>query len=761
MHEFSTDWEPEDLEEFMETYGGENGLEKNFVGPASGVHDGPWLMRTGWTKHFNGHDTYSLALQTQHPGPYDENDMDLIFSVVVDAGYRYFELIHDKAQTSSHSLLRWARSVSTTDCSPAPFRFVQSPATFKRYARYWTRFLCYLCRSTLPEASSQPLLILDTNQVRLRDDLIVQAENYYHGYSTSRADLQTTIHKLFLAFIKQYMPRSSFQSPIIQYLACLGIDIRKRSFRQPSTYTPILAGFVYCIRIILIYEAHSQVDTLGSADILGIFKEMQSVYLAAVSEYPFGEILNLLAYGIKCCTEVKDPMIQWTRDGESLFYCGEHLEIANIGTMMQELADSAYSIGLKYFGWQELDLVHLDLSKLHDELGNRQVGYSFLNDIRNTASLNPRKILMRFLSTTVPVSPLFTVSRNPVSGKRQSIVRPDEFEKLLQAMEIFLELLLVLTHLSCGQPPRGTELLTVLVSNTVTHQRHIFLVNGELAILTRYNKSQAVLGKEKPILRTLPPCISQLWILYLAFTKPLILFAETTFNKQVNCESNRARISPGYTAFHTLPMYTSTTPPSISNLLFHSRQKKWITDRMTRLLRYYTADYLSFDNLCVSVYRNIAISIYRKRLQHVSLMEDIEKERQTLQIAIEQAGHSRNTSRRFYATEVTEFNIMDSDIRQIFQETSQAWHQHFGLNSYSVSQSVFTPAMYARLNPPLGSKVPLRLYPLQRNRLHLSSDLVMDHSAPRYRSFTSPLRHILIERPLAFKASDYTDYSDC
>jgi len=722
-----------------------------------GLPDTAWLARTGWTQHFAGSDLNALALQTQHPGPQDENDIDHLLSVLVQECKSYFAQAVKIASTSSHALLRWARSTSSTVCSPAPFRFVQ-PLTFNRYIRYWTRLLCYLFHSSMPDASSQNLLLLNAEQQKTLSNLICETESYALGYCQSPAQLHTAIHHLCLSLIQQYLPRSNMESPLLHFLGCLGIDKRTGSFRTPSTYTSILAGFIYGCRIILIYESHLLVSFTKSNDILSQFKTLQINWLTATSEHPFGDILNLLGYGVKCCTEFREPIIHWFDGHDCLVYCGQQLEISLLSMMIQELINHAYSIGLKDFLWNSSDLSTLELSKVYDQLGNRTVGYSVLHDPRNSSILNPRHLINRFLDSTPSNSSLFVQKPCPKTGKKVRHVVQSVFEQILHASEIFLELLMVLTQLCCGQPPRGTELLSTLICNTATHQRHLFVFNGELAIITNYNKSQSVIGKGTLILRTLPNCLSKLWLCYLAYTKPILRFTEDTLYKQLQL-SGRISSRTKSRFFHTRPIYSSTTPPEINNLLFHSRQKPWETQRTTDLLRYYAEDYLSFDNLSISVYRHIAISIYRKRIGHAILIGDMDKEEQSIPAAIRQARHSRATSRRFYATEITEFNLLDSQTMKLFQHTSQAWHQHFDLNHYIPSLVEFSSAMHLRLNPPIGCKVPLRLYPRGQisHLIQLASQPHIPQTHPR--TFNYSLVHIMISPTPRFCPSEYLKYT--
>ena len=746
------------IEDFLETYSSYGFQHHNTLQPTPGLPDTPWLLRTDWSNHFFGRDLFDLANQTDHPGWQDENETKLLFTVVVDAAESYFNHASTVAQGSSHALRRWARSISATECSPAPFRFVQTLATFKRYARYWTRLLCYLCRSLLPNAASQGLLKLNLRQSTALNKVIFRAEECVHGYRSSTNKLQQSIHKLFLTLIEQNLPSSSFDSPLLHFVGCLGIDKQWGSFRQPGTFTPILAGFVYCIRIIAIYETYQIDRTSIDNQVLSTFRDFHRLYLTSNSEYPFGDIINLLGYGIKCCSDISNPIIQWSPDCDSVHYHGKQLEIQRVGTMIRELVNIAYSLGMKFFAWEKTDYTNIPLSTIHDELGNRQIGYSFLTDPQNSVILNPRRILHRLLSKSGTHTSLFASSNKSSSKAQRQLVVQEEFEKLLQVGEIFLEILLVLSHLACGQPPRGTELLSILVCNTATHQRHLFVINGELAIITNYNKSQSVVGKGTLILRTFPECLSRLWICYLAFTKPVLAFAENTLHHQLNSSSNADLVFSKSIAFHTLPIYRQTTPPTINNLLFHSRHRVWKTDKLSKLLSYYGLEFLSFESLSVSVYRHLAISIFRKRIRHAQLVEDMDQERASISIATRQAGHSRTTSRRYYAIEIAEFNLLDYETLNLFQQTSQAWHQHFGLDKHIPHELIPPAAINVRLNPPLGSKVPLRLprknYDQPRQNLPLQSQ----HDFPIDMRTSDSLICIKIVQPTGFHRNQYSIY---
>lgn len=83
-------------------------------------------------------------------------------------------------------------------------------------------------------------------------------------------------------------------------------------------------------------------------------------------------------------------------------------------------------------------------------------------------------------------------------------------------MDRFLEYLLLLCHITTGQPSRGTELLGLRHSNSVHGcHRNIFLENRLVGLVITYHKGYHILGSTKIIHRYLPQEVSKLIVHYL------------------------------------------------------------------------------------------------------------------------------------------------------------------------------------------------------------------------------------------------------
>jgi hypothetical protein len=88
--------------------------------------------------------------------------------------------------------------------------------------------------------------------------------------------------------------------------------------------------------------------------------------------------------------------------------------------------------------------------------------------------------------------------------------------KYMKAVVRFREKLMVLVHITGGQPARGPELLSIRHTNTAGgRQRNVFVEDGYVAIATRYHKGHSATLAPKVIHRYLPREVGELVVWYL------------------------------------------------------------------------------------------------------------------------------------------------------------------------------------------------------------------------------------------------------
>ena len=94
-------------------------------------------------------------------------------------------------------------------------------------------------------------------------------------------------------------------------------------------------------------------------------------------------------------------------------------------------------------------------------------------------------------------------------------------KRYAKALTRFRGHLLVLVHLTGGQPGQATELLSIRHENRPDKSgRDVFVKDGQVAIVTGYHKKYAKRGKAKILHRYVPREVSELVVWHLWLVQP-------------------------------------------------------------------------------------------------------------------------------------------------------------------------------------------------------------------------------------------------
>ncbi|KAG9196742.1 hypothetical protein G6514_006609, partial [Epicoccum nigrum] len=134
--------------------------------------------------------------------------------------------------------------------------------------------------------------------------------------------------------------------------------------------------------------------------------------------------------------------------------------------------------------------------RLRDNPTNKADGFNFLKDPRTCMPVNGQVWLHDRVGQGDTVRDRF-LKRGTQSG-----VNSSEVERYMDQVIAFREKLVVLMHITGGQPARGTEMMSVRHSNTIEGgHRNIFIKDGMVVFATRYHKGYKVSGDIKIIHR--------------------------------------------------------------------------------------------------------------------------------------------------------------------------------------------------------------------------------------------------------------------
>ncbi|KAK4982079.1 hypothetical protein LTR50_007840 [Elasticomyces elasticus] len=222
----------------------------------------------------------------------------------------------------------------------------------------------------------------------------------------------------------------------------------------------------------------------------------------------------------------------------------------------------------------------------------------------------------------------------------------------------FREKLLVLMHITAGQPGRGPEILSIRHSNTVRGgHRNIFIEDGMVVFITRYHKGYSLSGDVKIIYRYLPREVGELFVWYLWLVLPFQQRMEALVWKKDAVSSHMWPADPS--------------------------GKRWTSERMRKVLKRESRAGLG-QALTIQSYRDIAIGISRKFMRRPTAFHTDEDDDESKEwdednikaaIADKQAGHTSHIAGLIYARAIMEQAGTVADKRERFRASSMGWHR--------------------------------------------------------------------------------------
>lgn len=173
-----------------------------------------------------------------------------------------------------------------------------------------------------------------------------------------------------------------FSSGLIHFLAVLGIDSDTNRLRTAKNYSYMLAGVVYCMRVLsvekLLPSACRDEQTDEDRE---RFLEHREKYLSDGSYSPMSEALSLLAYGKYVALAAGNSgNAYWSKDKKIFYLHGRRIYISRFCKMAQDMVSEAEQMLWEELFWvtraEERFAVKLDI--LVDDVTFERRGVSFV-----------------------------------------------------------------------------------------------------------------------------------------------------------------------------------------------------------------------------------------------------------------------------------------------------------------------------------------------------------------------------------------------
>jgi len=396
---------------------------------------------------------------------------------------------------------------------------------------------------------------------------------------------------------------------------------------------------------------------------LQFVEDMMDQFMVRGSHSPMQWMLDLRAYGLKIhYNTTSRGHVEW-KGYDELLYKNLHFNMAQFRSMIHGLVIESRRLlveDLLLFDSKHAhEVPEIPWRSLRDNPTDERPGWNFLQDHRTQLPVDGQMWMFDRVGREAAIRERFLKPGTESGVDRQGI------ESYMAQVAEFREKLLVLMHITSGQPGRAPEILSVRHSNTVRGgHRNIFIEDGMVVFVTRYHKGYAVSGDVKIIHRYLPREVGELVVWYL-WLVVWYLWLVLPFQQRMEAMVWKK----GAISAHMWP----ADPGG----------KKWTSERVRKVLKRESRAGLG-QELTIQSYRDIAIGISRKFMRRPTAFHTDEDNDESKEwdedniagaIADEQAGHTSHVAGMIYARAIMEQAGAVADKRQRFRESRMDWHR--------------------------------------------------------------------------------------
>lgn len=627
----------------------------------------PWLEMTRWTRYLDGHDFAAVAPLVYLPEPEKE---PLLFQLgesldrVVEQAYE--SICQDKInvfdQTRINSFMQRPRAFDR------PLMVKLQKTSFRQYKGHWKRLICFVCRTMDPEKKIELAHQLTPRQGASLDRLLSKGSNLLrmiqgnsgsspYDNSANGNDIEQAKKELdrecliFCIYLLDHTLKGDlFESVVVGFLAVLAIDERKGIFMEAHAFTPALSRFIKISQMLVAQRAVLAVIEGEVDDPCDMLDDMRDRFLIHGSRSPFSWATRLRMYGRKVRNSTTClGYISWSDDQEVVSYKSLELSMTQFRLFVSDLVHQGQDLLAQLFllhpdEQREEVVPHLRLTRIKDNAAENCKGWSFLQDSRNKQELpdGQRWLLKRVLDNEW-LRDEFVQAKGV---NKRAAWNNDAARDYIRKIDRFLQLLLLLVHITSGQPARGTETLSLRHTNTI-HHRNVFIEDGLVSTVTTYHKGYSVTGSTKIIHRYLPREVSELIVYYLWLILPFCQALEAlAFDQKV--------LSTPY--------------------LWGDPDMRKDSYKLTSALKMHTSKCFN-TALNVTTYRHLSIAMSRTHLQCGGFKRDYGLEESA---SDHQSAHSSWTAGTIYARGLEEAPGHVQSRRAEYRAVSREWHQFLG-----------------------------------------------------------------------------------
>lgn len=256
-----------------------------------------------------------------------------------------------------------------------------------------------------------------------------------------------------------------------------------------------------------------------------------SPFLDSAKEGPMPSLYLVMRY-LNRFSSAEEGTLHFTAldfTGDNVLVSGRVLRLHDIRDFVETAISEVKELirDQLFFG---LDIFDINWSPgvVHEEPRNRTNGYSSFQDPNNPFFHHRFDVLKEILT-----HPFLRNRFHYINKDGQVIWKAGPCFAYMSICHEVEMLLFCGTQLSVGEPPRGSEIASHLITNVAGGTiRNVFVMFQYFCMMGTFNKTSSLTGRDVTMMRVPHPEIGRLWMLYLAFIRPTVMVWQMYFNGQ-------------------------------------------------------------------------------------------------------------------------------------------------------------------------------------------------------------------------------------
>ncbi|KIO01489.1 hypothetical protein M404DRAFT_28785 [Pisolithus tinctorius Marx 270] len=440
------------------------------------------------------------------------------------------------------------------------------------------------------------------------------------------------------------------------------------AFKEPHQVTPIIARLEYCMRLTFLMEIHSCMQSDPQKDDEEHCSDLENFFVEN-TRYTFSRLRSLQHRATSLALDTMSlPQVWWTdtKTWKTMLYRGEQVDFADLCKVFEGTEAKLVE------AWEQGILmgqdIRVDYDKIAEDLVNKDVGYSFLSDVRNPQLAGRGRLVKHFLEDEEMFAHFAMVRQGAIVWNTGAL------QAWLKKYAELQSLLLLRAQMLSGAPSRGTELTAMTYRNTQTRPtRNLVVLGKHVSLLCQYLKTTALTGKDKLIPHALDAITSDILVQDLALARP---FAEIAAKA---CFPDKPEVVDLY-----------------RNHVFVNFDRLFDSKDLSLIMSKHSLPIMHFG-LTINSWRHIQTAWKRKL--GCAVEDVIEMDREDNVEAL-QAGHSRSTENRVYGISVEALAGAAEDVLPAYLNASMEWQRHCQVPVSGQSTSYKTVQAHPPSPPP-------------------------------------------------------------